>query len=293
MGGQSNVLNPEENVAVPTKEQVILFCADKQPPLAAYSDDIAIKFGMAVAKEEYNNQAYAYENRNGFEVPRVHAFYEDENRGYIVMQFIKGFTLDERPDEYPQHIHNITTAILNLHSIRVPSNAIPGPVGAPGEPRVPQGYLWGECTAGRSFKSAAEMETWLNRRLQVHESSRANDKISITGFPLQFCHGDIAPWNVMILDTGKICLVDWAFAGFYPYFFEIFALRISWEHKEKEAAFFPPILKKLLSLQQYEELQVPLLKTVYFVNARYGGRLNRKEEEEQHHAQAEAQKNTE
>ena len=94
------------------------------------------------------------------------------------------------------------------------------------------------------FTSIQLMNSWLNERLLLAQdpSSKIRKCIDIheqaSGGILEFhssdltmVHGDLAPRNFIVKDNDQLALVDWAFAGFYPTFFETFncIVRTSWD----------------------------------------------------------------
>ena len=65
------------------------------------------------------------------------------------------------------------------------------------------------------------MERWLNFRLLDTES-----KLALKEYPLVLCHLDLALRNIIWLEDGSICFVDWASAGFYSRLFKVCLLKI-------------------------------------------------------------------
>jgi thiamine kinase-like enzyme len=57
--------------------------------------------------------------------------------------------------------------------------------------------------------NVADMETYYNER-----HLKKSTHIDLKGYPLVFCHLDIAPRNILVLDNGNLGLVDRNFAGF-------------------------------------------------------------------------------
>lgn len=128
------------------------------------------------------------------------------------MEFIDGEPL--RTFENPQICATIARALAHFRQIR---SDRPGPLGA----GIARGILWSACDP-ISPSSTIDIETYYNtKQLQRHEKLRLN------GFPLSLCHLDLVPRNVLRLEDGSLCVVDWASAGFYPRFFEICTLRIN------------------------------------------------------------------
>ncbi|KAJ5429298.1 hypothetical protein N7491_006314 [Penicillium cf. griseofulvum] len=64
-----------------------------------------------------------------------------------------------------------------------------------------------------------EVEEWFNSRLFPGDG-----KVRFDHTPLVLYHLDIAPRNIIWLDDGRVCLLDWASAGFYPRLLEFASL---------------------------------------------------------------------
>lgn len=87
---------------------------------------------------------------------------------------------------------------------------------------VPRALSRGPCrelpfpdTSDLVFETLDEMKKWWNSRILPHEP-----KLTFQGFELVFCHLDMAPRNILWLEDGSICIVDWNSAGYYPKLFE-------------------------------------------------------------------------
>ena len=186
-------------------------------------DNAAIKFGMGVRREEANNQRYVYQHvdRSILRVPEVFRFFEDSTRGstigFIVMEYIEGSNLDTTDSIQPNIIPRILKALAHLADIPSPPGQAPGPVGG----GIAYGYLWSDYGAQTPFNSIADVEDWLNRRLAV----LGREPLELGHNKLVMCHMDLVRRNVIIIEDSSVCLIDWAFAGFYPRLFEICYLR--------------------------------------------------------------------
>ncbi|KAJ5973000.1 uncharacterized protein N7479_002918, partial [Penicillium vulpinum] len=88
----------------------------------------------------------------------------------------------------------------------------PGPV----DGSEPIGYIWGDYGARTAFKSVEDLNVYMNSRLKYR-----NDTIDLKPHPFVLCHGDICRRNIILQNDGSICFLDWAYAGFYPRFFEL------------------------------------------------------------------------
>lgn len=95
------------------------------------------------------------------------------------------------------------------------------------------------------------MERWLNYRLPDTDC-----RLCLGIYSLVLCHLDLAPRNIIKLEDGSLCLLDWASAGFYPRFFEACLLRImEHSHGDYEIA----LLDRITKLTADGEAQMLLL----------------------------------
>ncbi|KAF2229436.1 hypothetical protein EV356DRAFT_571117 [Viridothelium virens] len=183
------------------------------------SDDTVVKYGNDVTEVEARNQNFARCSLASSDVyvPSVLRFFTDQNtdidkqKGYLVMEYIHGKELE--PALYPYAITILTRTLDVMSSI---SGSRPGPC----EGGARQGLLWSD--EENEFSSVAEMEGWFNRRLHV----TCGSSVSLQKLPLILCHLDIAPRNIIPRQDGRICLLDWSSAGFYPQIFEACVQRI-------------------------------------------------------------------
>lgn len=164
--------------------------------------DKVVKFGNWVSSHEAENQRRAYErvDANIVAIPQVHEFFQDdEGWGYIVMDFIEGEIINALSDDHFQRLANVLEHFTSI------TDTAPGSLG--GGPSM--GLLWPD-TNDLTIKSIKEVERWFNSRLP------RQDKVHFEPSPFVLCHLDICPRNIIWLDNGRVCLLDWASAGFYP-----------------------------------------------------------------------------
>ncbi|KAB8356642.1 hypothetical protein FH972_024219 [Carpinus fangiana] len=108
----------------------------------------------------------------------------------------------------------ITDMIHHLHAIQSPylGPLCKGPS---------QALIFGE-REDPTFTSIEDLETWINDRLLKRLSP-----VSFIEHQLTLCHLHIAPRNMIWKPDGILCLIDWAWAGFFPWFFEACALKLA------------------------------------------------------------------
>lgn len=165
--------------------------------------DLVVKFGPHVTSYEANNQEEAYNKIDPkiVIIPRIHkSFVDDEGWGYIISDFIPGKTIDPLPESHIQRIANI---LEHLHSIT--SENAGSLCGGPST-----GLIWPD-TNDLLISSVEQVEDWFNSRLFPGEG-----QVHFDPNPSVLCHLDIAPRNLIWLDDGRVSLLDWASAGFYP-----------------------------------------------------------------------------
>jgi len=115
------------------------------------------------------------------------------------------------------------------------------------------------------------MESWLNHILLQYQPGNQTRLFDFTAATLVVCHTDLAPRNLLRLDSGKIALLDWGSAGFYPPIFEIYALRT----RADREPFFASILDRL-RLDEEQEGQIQLLAKIEQILLFYGDIINSK-----------------
>lgn len=180
----------------------------------------AIKYGNIHPEEARNQQeAYRLLDPSTVRVPFVYRFFTAKikryNYAYLVMEYIPS----ARPSKPYTHtdVMAITKAILHMQSFQQFEN--PGPVGG-GRSR---GLIYDEETdeSDLTFATMADMQDYLNTRIRWRH-------VDLTGTRLVFSHCDIAPRNIIFAEgDNELCIIDWASGGYYPRYFEYFALLLS------------------------------------------------------------------
>lgn len=227
-----------------------------------------VKFGSSVTASEAANQQYAcqvFDRCGTVVVPQVYRYIEvlstticnvSGRVGFLVMEYIhatKGTDLS--PSNLSSCLRDVACAIAMMWQR---TREIPGPVDM-GEPRGP---LWApDNRAYQHFHSSSDLETLLNCALRKEESS-----IDLQGVSYVFCHLDLAARNVLV-DKSTVYLIDWACAGFYPRFFEIWALRLSRVHSTD---FSSALSSRLPPMTKTEEEQIHTLWQSYRLRMLHG-----------------------
>ena len=223
--------------------------------------DVVVKFGLGVTLQEASAQQLAYRKVNNevLRIPQIYRFFsrqdsESYSVGYLVMENIEGMNLEQSKWEESDLLSRVVEAMNALHSI---PGDYPGPISG-GEA---QGSLWSEYGSGKSFREIRDLESYLNERLTYFETA-----IQMKEGGLCLCHMDAAPRNFMIDLEGRLCLLDWATAGFYPRYFELWSIEFA-QHVMGES--FGPSLLQHLNATPEETLEIQRLTLVYRYNSHH------------------------
>ncbi|GIJ85613.1 hypothetical protein Asppvi_004472 [Aspergillus pseudoviridinutans] len=118
---------------------------------------------------------------------------------------------------------NIRLPTQQLHQfvqeLRLLKSNKPGPIGG----GVSNGAFFTDYGAG-PFVFQEDMERWFDGRLAVCRGfgvvDQAHEGLRGLFRDLVMCHMDLHPRNIILDGRGKVWLIDWAFAGMYPAYFE-------------------------------------------------------------------------
>ncbi|KAF2731939.1 hypothetical protein EJ04DRAFT_566408 [Polyplosphaeria fusca] len=82
------------------------------------------------------------------------------------------------------------------------------------------GGLFSIYGAGKTFECATDMEPWFNQKLRIVGTG------DVTGCfdELVMCHMNLSLRNFLLEKAGRLWILDWAWAGFFPPTFEIASL---------------------------------------------------------------------
>jgi serine/threonine protein kinase len=218
------------------------------------SKDAVVKCGFGVSQFEAANQQRAHEILDStiVRIPRVYHFFANGLRGYIVMEYIDGQPLSSiiNPDAYLEPMAKVLKLFEQVRRAR------PGPF----HESTAFGQLWLDYDL-IAPATISDVEQYYNKR-QLKNSNHLN----LAGYPLVLCHLDIALRNILVLEDGSLCLIDWSSAGFYPRLFERSALEIN---IREEGDWNTKLLGLLDELDEGEKFQVRLLEKAYYLGQRY------------------------
>jgi aminoglycoside phosphotransferase len=224
------------------------------------SQQIAVKYGYGVTASEAATQDFAYRrvDHRVVHIPRVFRLIESNEssdpKGYLFMEYVPGRSLiDVDLEAYPDIVPRMANIVLHLSQIQGDKRS--GPFGG----GKPQGYTWGDYGANTEFYSIGELNTYMNKRLEIR-----NDSIDLTPYPLVLCHLDLCRRNMILNDDFSLCLVDWGFAGLYPRFFEIAMVPCVVPY---DAPFEPLFMQELENVMDFTDAERQLIKLIRCVRA--------------------------
>ena len=158
--------------------------------------------------------------------------------------------------EQPGMSIRVVAAVNAINSI---SSKDPGPVSG----GVAHHSLWSENGSGMTFRHVHHLEVYLNQRLSFFQR-----ETHIREEDLRLCHMDVAPRNFMIDPQGRLYLLDWATAGFFPRYFELWAIEFTQTVLGKS---FGPEMIQNLGATPEEMAELETLTLVYRYNSRFTG----------------------
>ncbi|RDW61108.1 uncharacterized protein DSM5745_10606 [Aspergillus mulundensis] len=229
---------------------------------------VAVKLGRGVTASEAATQQFAHTNLDPsvVYVPKVYRYFRQsripagEEYGYLFMEYIPGRNLqdlDVAGDSLAHLVPRIVNIIESLGQLRASK---PGPVGG----GIPLGYIYGDDGAKAAFHSVEEMNTYMNKRLAYDDKT-----IDLTRHHLALCHGDICRRNLILKDDGALCLLDWGYAGFYPRFFELVALKCTFPYDKLFEGALERETELAMGLTQEEQDDMKLVTFVRGANLRW------------------------
>ncbi|TFK65999.1 kinase-like protein [Pluteus cervinus] len=177
-------------------------------------------------------------------VPRVRRVIERQWNHLIVMDYIPGSTLAEVWSTYSIWkklgvAFTLRRHIRQLQRLKASRTTPPGPLSIQGPRQCENPGIFSQVRSRRGpFASYAELSMWFNGRCQLamnhhkvpedhpHRKTRFDDSA-----PLVFAHQDLNPRNIIVGEDGRLWIVDWAWAGYYPVWFEYVAMLSQGEHE--------------------------------------------------------------
>ncbi|KAK2806971.1 hypothetical protein FQN51_005773 [Onygenales sp. PD_10] len=240
------------------------------PPVVRLPGGIVVKFGPTATPGKTATQQHAYQHLcpKVVRVPRVYRYFQCQDSsepvwlfGYLFMEYIPGKTLDELDvDVYKDMTERLAGIVSHLHSVR--GRNVPGPVGG----GVPRGNIWGCHDAETVFGSVEDLNTCVNRRIAV-----INKSVDFRSYPLVLCHLDMCRRNIILMEDGSLCLLDWGFAGFLPRIYEVAAIEF---YFDEYSEMFRQAVNETIVLTDQEKKDLVLIQRARAASMRYAFRVD-------------------
>lgn len=168
-------------------------------------------------------------NHTTIPVPTLHHVVrhpEHAEDAYLVMDYIPGTRLDTAWPALSlwSRARVAWTLRRYVRQLRRIGGLRPGPLG-PRAAKCPGNALSPFRDEG-PFASAAELTAFMNGRSHLRYNTPIPPQYQREE-RLVFTHNDINMRNVVLGDDGRVWLIDWDWAGFYPVYFEFFAMMIA------------------------------------------------------------------
>ncbi|KAF8186838.1 hypothetical protein K438DRAFT_2151849 [Mycena galopus ATCC 62051] len=125
--------------------------------------------------------------------------------------------------------------IQQLRQIKIDHGRIPGPLDREMIPKTCESPpVFGPVVSQRGpFPSYAHLAAfWDSRRDCVEKFKGVHVTSFDTSYPLVLTHQDLNPRNIVVGNDGKLWIVDWAWAGFYPEWWESVAMKEQAENEK-------------------------------------------------------------
>ncbi|KAF8914375.1 hypothetical protein CPB84DRAFT_1957089 [Gymnopilus junonius] len=122
---------------------------------------------------------------------------------------------------------------IPLRSVNPPPGAPPGPVTKSGPRECECPPIFGPVRSARGpFTAYSDLAAYFNSRWKitmdtsgVPEDHPKRKEQFDDSQPLVLTHLDLSPSNIILGNDGRLWLIDWAWAGFYPPWFEYVAMK--------------------------------------------------------------------
>ncbi|TFK82918.1 kinase-like protein [Polyporus arcularius HHB13444] len=204
---------------------------------------LIVRYGYHVSPIEAETTAFVAQ-RTSVRVPTIHAVFSEyrEDSGqtvtYIVEERLPRTTLLEALPTLDDHARQVLTselrtifsqlAALSSHRDRL------GPLRGPWHKGNAK-FTWlldrYPCGENDARETRSFIQYWVNI---IGRNSLTSHRVSDRLFepydfsrPPAFSHGDLKPTNVMVHEGHVVGIIDWAEAGWYPYFWDAYILHKS------------------------------------------------------------------
>ncbi|KAK7023297.1 kinase-like domain-containing protein [Favolaschia claudopus] len=186
---------------------------------------ILVKYGSDITPHEGMVTQYVAAQATGIPIPKIYAIVYDEvsRWTYIVQEKLPGVRLITLLPTLDANTRSILATELNVMLRKLSVFNDLGPMGLYGK----QGQYHGTCI-GRflELRPDARITTlrdfvdWCPNLVRTYYPGMNTPSTDAFDFsrPPFFCHGDLVPENILVLNGHISGIIDWASAGWYPYF---------------------------------------------------------------------------
>lgn len=218
------------------------------------SHELVVKH-MLVTVEECRNQIRAHKllDPTVVVVPKVYRCFSHKENIYLVMQRIPGEVRDKVEDL--ESVKRVADIIRHLQTHK---SKTPGPL----EGGTSRGLWWEEEPVDLKGE-VARFEKYIQNRLVGKQQGWT---VELGEFVLN--HNDIAPRNLIWMPDGRISLIDWAHAGFYPWVLELAVLEFNTQER-KDVGFTFPLIDEFEPLSELDRKNKTSLQLAWFNSHRY------------------------
>ncbi|KAI0347962.1 hypothetical protein BDW22DRAFT_1314272, partial [Trametopsis cervina] len=173
-------------------------------------DGLLVKYGSFVGMTEVHNALYVLKHST-IATPDIHLVFSCNCMTYI-MDYIPCESLLHRWTTLSEADRSSILAQLKeyLDQLRNLRSPTPGPVDG-SRWKGPWFTFYGKDP----FATYADFVAWLNRMLRLSKADGIVEAFS-EAYPLVFTHQDISPRNLILDNSGKLWVIDWEQAGWYP-----------------------------------------------------------------------------
>lgn len=222
-----------------------------------------VKYGGSVSFREGENMLFIKQSTT-VPVPTIYAMYsrrqgEEVPINYIVMEFIPGTCLrDEWASLDESSKLAVTGQLRGLFSElrQIPSPGYYGIIGR----RPFEDHVFCSCWDDRPpvpagpFTSEAQVLDALAQKYSHHWPEHGKGAfykrvlpLVLRNHPPVFTHGDLQRKNVVVRDDGKVVLIDWEAAGWYPSFWEYSMAMFACDFKDDWQLWLGKVIDECLS----------------------------------------------
>ncbi|KAJ3731739.1 hypothetical protein DFJ43DRAFT_1155130 [Lentinula guzmanii] len=183
-------------------------------------------------------------SKTNIPVPRVRRVIKREWDYLIVSDYIKGPLLVDVWSTYSIWkkvcvAFTLRRYVRQLRQLKASPTTPPGPIGVDG-PRQCESPIFGQIQSRRGpFSSYAELSSFFNERAimgynadKLPEDHPSRKQRFDDSEALVLTHQDINPRNIIAGEDGRLWMIDWGWAGYYPPWFEYVAMQRQLQNEE-------------------------------------------------------------